>query len=270
MPLSASICVCYPNTAATANLVNAYQQNSAPKIPLPPIKNNKTRATWLTGVAFSRIETEFLCKLIFSEVKSLIWSPLFSNSQKSNASWKKIWQKRTAKMKKKSEFGLQLNKSRKHLPGGSHKAAEHPVLFRLQSNSTALPIGTFAIESLSEMQRSYASCVTIRIQTALPSADCTTFCCQQRSFTFRKLGSSVPPTISFCLWSTISALEKKSIKLWCSTETRTTHLPRQIINKLIFILGEVACLTDATAKPCNERWIIHRFRTGIYKNPLSS
>lgn len=268
MPLSASICVCYPNTAATANLVNAYQQNSAPKIPLPPIKNNKTRATWLTGVAFSRIETEFLCKLIFSEVKSLIWSPLFSKSE-IQCLLEKIWQKRTAKMKK-TEFGLQLNKSRKHLPGGSNKAAEHPVLFRLQSNSTALPIGTFAIESLSEMQRSYASCVTIRIQTALPSADCTTFCCQQRSFTFRKLGSSVPPTISFCLWSTISALEKKSIKLWCSTETRTTHLPRQIINKLIFILGEVACLTDATAKPCNERWIIHRFRTGIYKNPLSS
>lgn len=178
--------------------------------------------------------------------------------------------KKNCEDEKKSEFGLQLNKSRKHLPGGSNKAAEHPVLFRLQSNSTALPIGTFAIESLSEMQRSYASCVTIRIQTALPSADCTTFCCQQRSFTFRKLGSSVPPTISFCLWSTISALEKKSIKLWCSTETRTTHLPRQIINKLIFILGEVACLTDAITKPRNERWIIHRFRTGIYKNPLSS
>lgn len=122
--------------------------------------------------------------------------------------------KKNCEDEKKSEFGLQLNKlnkSRKHLPGRSNKAAEHPVLFRLQSNSTALPIGTFAIESLSETQRSYASCVTIRIQTALPSADCTTFCCQQRSFTFRKLGSSVPPTISFCLWSTISALEKKKI-----------------------------------------------------------
>lgn len=106
----------------------------------------------------------------------------------------------------KSEFGLQLNKSRKRLCGGSYKAAEHPVLFGLQSNSTALPIGTFAIGSWLEMQHSYASCVTIRIQTALPSADCTTFCCQQCSFTFRKLGSSVPPTISFCLWSTISAL----------------------------------------------------------------
>lgn len=137
---------------------------------------------------------------MFSEVKSLVRDPVRNPVPPGTKHDK------TGLRRRKIRLWAPAEQKQEAFTWGSYKAAEHPVLFGLQSNSTALPTGPFATGSWLETQRRYASCVTIRIQTALPSADCTTFCCQQCSFTFRKLGSSVPPTISFCLWSTISAL----------------------------------------------------------------
>lgn len=158
--------------------------------------------------------------------------------------------------RQKPESGLQLNKSRNHLPGGNQHSCwmlDAVWMAKQLNGSFHMDLAILWYLLLGggslKMLRSCASYVTGRILPVLSSAvdNVHSHSGNWKTLSLPWLLGAFPPLEHYlCSCKSINLL-------WCHAETKTTHLP--IEDGWSSSCGETVCPTDAVSTPRNDRHI---------------